>query len=440
MHMKISRKDFTGTGKVYCFTLSQMLKGKANVITLVILLVLAVVSIPVMTLLMGGEKTASSDITSVYVKNDTGYQLALEDVPIINDAFADTSFTEVAEEKKIGDIGASEMYLHLDRKADSFEIEAVTAETKSFSDAEVTQCTEIFSMLLDEARYAQQEATPQQIAVLTGGYSIRTETVSEFLESGEEEDNFDARFGVQMAYSIFVLMLCTFVSSYIIQKVIEEKASKLAELLMVSVKPFAMLLGKILAVMTYVFGLIVSLIVVIGGSYMITGRFIDTSVITEQFAAMGINAESFRISPAAGLVLFVSVLLGYLTVSLFSGLIGTGCSTTEDVEPANMTVVMLVLIGYLAAVIAVAVDTPAINTAVTLIPVVSIFCAPTYYITGSIGIGMVALSWLIQLIVIVLLAYVCAKVYRDLMMYRGNRLKLGGWMAMLGWKHTKEAH
>lgn len=105
-----------------------------------------------------------------------------------------------------------------------------------------------------------------------------------------------------------------------------------------------------------------------------------------------------------------------------------------------MTVVMLVLIGYLAAVIAVAVDTPAINTAVTLIPVVSIFCAPTYYITGSIGIGMVALSWLIQLIVIVLLAYVCAKVYRDLMMYRGNRLKLGGWMAMLGWKHTKEAH
>ena len=106
-----------------------------------------------------------------------------------------------------------------------------------------------------------------------------------------------------MAYSIFVLMLCTFVSSYIIQKVIEEKASKLAELLMVSVKPLAMLLGKILAVMTYVFGLIVSLLAVMVASYAVTGRFADTSVVINQFTAMGINAESFRLSPAAVLVL-----------------------------------------------------------------------------------------------------------------------------------------
>lgn len=436
--MKISRKEFTGTGKVYRFTLGQMLKGKANIITLIILLLIAAFSIPVMTLLMGGEKTVSSDITSVYVKNDTGYELALEDALIKNEIFADTSFTEVAEEKKVKDIGSSEVYLHLKRNAASFEIEAVTAETRDFSEEELSQCTAVFSVLLDEARYAQQEATPQQIAVLTGGYQTKTESVSEFLEG--EQDNFDARFGVQMAYSIFVLMLCTFVSSYIIQKVIEEKASKLAELLMVSVKPLAMLIGKILAVMTYVFGLIVSLAAVMIVSYVLTGHFADTSVITNQFAVMGISTESFRLSPIAVLVILVSILLGYLLISLFSGLIGTGCSTMEDVEPANMVVVMLVLAGYLAAVTAVAVDMPAVNTAVALIPVVSIFCAPTYYITGSIGIGVVVLSWLIQLIVVVFLAYICAKVYRDLMMYRGSRLKLSGWIAMLGRKHTKEAH
>lgn len=436
--MKISRKDFTGTGKVYRFTLGQMMKGKANVITLLILLLTAAVSIPVMTFLMGGEKTVSSDITSVYVKNDTGYELALADALIKDEIFADTSFTEVAEEKKVEDIGSSEVYLHLKRNADSFEIEGVTAEVRDFSEEELSRCMTVFSTLLDEARYAQQEATPQQIAVLTGGYYTKTESVSEFLEG--EEDNFDARFGVQLAYSIFVLMLCTFVSSYIIQKVIEEKASKLAELLMVSVKPLAMLLGKILAVMTYVFGLIVSLAAVLAGSYVLTGRFADTSVITNQFAAMGINAESFRLSPIAVPVILVSILLGYLLISLLSGLIGTGCSTMEDVEPANMAVVMLVIIGYLAAVTAVALDTPAVNTAVALIPVVSIFCAPTYYITGSIGIGTVVVSWLIQLIVVVLLAYICAKVYRDLMMYRGSRLKLGGWIAMLGKKRTKEAH
>ncbi|SDG44381.1 ABC transporter permease [Marvinbryantia formatexigens] len=437
MHMKISRKDFTGTGKVYGFTLSQMLKGPANMIMLIIMLLFAAASIPVMALLMGGEKTTSSDITNVYVKNDTGYELNLAEIPIKNETFADTSFTETTEEMKVEDIGPTEVYLHLKRNVVSFEIEAVTAEIRDFSGQELSQCTEAFSTLLDEARYAQQEATPQQIAVLTGGYSVHTSSVSEFLQGGE--DNFDARFGVQMVYSIIVLMLCTFVSAYIIQKVIEEKASKLAELLMVSVRPLAMLLGKILAVMTYVFGLIAVLIAAMGISCVITGRFIDISVITGQFAAMEINSESFRLSPLAVLVLLASVLLGYLLVSLLSGLIGTGCSSMEDVEPANMAVVMLVMIGYLAAVIAVAVDTPVVNTAVILLPVVSIFCAPTYYIMGSAGIGMVVLSWLIQLAVIALLAYVCAKVYRDLMMYRGSRLKLGGWIAMLGGKRTKEA-
>lgn len=434
--MKISRKDFTGTGKVYCFTLGQMLKGKANIITLFIMLLFAVASIPVMTLMMGGEKAVSSDIKSVYVKNDTGYELDLEEASAKNTIFADTVFVNTTEEMNVENINPADVYLHLQRSAVSFEIEAFTAENKDFSDAELSDCTAVFSLLLDEARYAQQNASPEQIAVLTSSYDTKSESVSEYLEG--EDDNFDARFGVQMTYSIFVIMLCTFVSSFIVQKVIEEKASKLAELLMVSVKPLAMLLGKILAVMTYVFGLMVAVVAAIAASYVITGRFADTSVLTEQFAAMGLNSEAFRLSPVTAVIIVVSLLLGYLTVSLISGLIGTGCSTMEDVEPANLAVVMLVLAGYLVAIVTVAFDTNVVNTIVSLIPVVSIFCAPIRYITGSIGTGTLILSWVIQLVMIILLAYVCAKVYRDLMMYRGNRLKPGAWISMLRQNRTKE--
>ena len=51
--MKISRNDFNGTGSVYRFTLSQMLKGKANIITMLIFFLIAAASIPVMTLVRG---------------------------------------------------------------------------------------------------------------------------------------------------------------------------------------------------------------------------------------------------------------------------------------------------------------------------------------------------------------------------------------------------
>ena len=209
---------------------------------------------------------------------------------------------------------------------------------------------------------------------------------------------------------------------------------------MVSVSPLAMLLGKILAVMTYVFGLAVGLASVYAISWAVTGQFVDTSVLGLQMEAAGFSMEMLKLSPVTILVLVVSLLLGYLQVSLFSGLIGTGCSSTEDVEPANLTVVLLIMAGYFVAMFTGGLGSnPVLAGVVSLIPVASMFCAPVRYIVGDIGIGMVVISWMIQILVILLLAYVCARIYRALMMYRGNRMKLGGWIKMFRQNRGGEA-
>lgn len=452
MHMKIRKSDFTGTGKVYRFTLTQMLKGRANIISLVIFLLLAAASIPVMTLIMGGENAVSPDdtaasagITAVYVRNDTGYELDLGSIPQRNEIFAETEFvdtdlmdTEWSEDTYESAIDPKEAYIHLKRDTEKmcFTIGAYTLEEKDFPDEELDSCVSTLSGLLDEARFTQQNARPEQIATLTSSYETDVESVSEF-QKGEDED-FDARFGVQMLYSVLLMVLCTFAASFIIQKVIEEKASKLAELLMVSVSPLAMLAGKILAVMTYIFGLIASIAAVAGISYVVTGQFIDTSVLG-QLAASVFSTGTPGISPGTALILVVSLLLGYLQISLLSGLIGTGCSTTEDVEPANLTIVLLVMAGYMVATIAAGFGSNSVLAAVlSLCPVVSMFCAPVRYMIGDIGFGMLAVSWIIQFAVILLLGFVCARIYRALMMYRGSRMKLGGWITMFRQNRTRE--
>lgn len=451
--MKLSKNDFTGTGKVFRFTLAQMVKGKANIISTLIFFLLAALSIPVMTLMMGGEKTASSEespdsgITAVYVRNDTGYELDLGSIQKRDEIFAYTEFVDTdtmdiewSEDTYESLIKSAEAYVHLQRDTEKmcFTIGAYTLEDKDFSDEAMDSCLSMLSGLLDEARYIQQNARPEQIALLTGSYETSTQKVSEYLE--EETDNFDARFGVQMIYSMILLFLCTFASSYIIQKVIEEKASKLAELLMVSVSPLAMLVGKILAVMTYIFGLIAGIAAVMGLSYVITGQIADTSVLRQQIASAGILGGALRVSPGTALILVVSLLLGYLQVSLISGLLGTGCSTTEDVEPANLTVVLIIMAGYMVAMITVGLgSSPVLAALVSLCPVTSMFCAPARYIIGDIGFGMLAFSWVIQFAVVLALAYVCGRIYRALMMYRGNRMKLGGWIELLRQNRAKEA-
>lgn len=449
--MKLRKSDFTGTGKVYRFTLSQMMKGKANIISLLIFFLIAAASTPVMTLMMGGDTPASSDepesvgITAVYVKNDTGYKLDLGSIPLRNVSFANTEFVDTAsmnidwsEDTYASLIKSAEAYVRLQKDEEKmcFTVSAYTLEDKDFPDGELDSCVNMLSGLLDEARYAGQDARAEQIAVLASPYNTDVQSVSEYLE--EKEDDFDSRFGVQILYSVALLILCTFVSSFIIQKVIEEKASKLAELLMVSISPLALLVGKILAVMTYIFGLVVSLAAVMGISYTVTGRFADTAVLQQQIQASGISADILHISPAIVLILIVSLFLGYLQVSLLSGLIGTGCSSTEDVEPANLTIVLLVMAGYMAAVITIGLDNPVLTYAVSLCPVASMFCAPVRYLIGDIGFGMLAFSWVIQFAVILLLAYVCARIYRALMMYRGSRMKLGEWISMFRQNGTKE--
>ena len=449
--MKLKKSDFTGTGKVYRFTLSQMMKGKANIISLIIFFLIAAASIPIMTVMMGGDKAASPDnpealgIAVVYVQNDTGYGLDLESVPQRNEIFENTEFVDTdlmnvdwSEDTYESMLQPEEIYVHLQRDEEKmcFSIGAYTLEDKEFTDGDIDSCVGMLSGLLDEARYAGQAARAEQIAVMTSPYNTNVQSVSEYLE--EKEDDFDARFGVQILYSVALLILCTFVSSFIIQKVIEEKASKLAELLMVSVQPLALLVGKILAVMTYIFGLVVSLAAVMGISYAVTGQFADTSVMRQQIAASGISADILNISPVTVLILVVSLFLGYLQVSLLSGLIGTGCSSTEDVEPANLTIVLLVMAGYIAAVMTVGSGNPVLAYVVSLCPVASMFCAPVRYLIGDIGIGMLAFSWVLQLAVILLLAYVCARLYRALMMYRGSRMKLGGWISMFRQNGAKE--
>ena len=60
-------RDLSGTGQVYRFTLSQLLKSRANRVTLIIMVLLAAVSMP-LTALLGGETPETSDtagLTSV---------------------------------------------------------------------------------------------------------------------------------------------------------------------------------------------------------------------------------------------------------------------------------------------------------------------------------------------------------------------------------------
>lgn len=259
-------------------------------------------------------------------------------------------------------------------------------------------------------------------AVETGlSFTNQVMTMEDYLT--RDEVSFDARYVVQYGYSIVVMMITLFSCTYIIRAILEEKSSKLVETLLVSIKSDAMILGKILAVILFVFLMFVIMAIAFAMSYFVTGMFTSTAFVGAFLENMGITSGLFNIGFELIAIVIVSLLLACILLSQIAALSGASCSTMEDMESANMSATMIVIVCYMVTVIASAFGSaPALP--MSLIPFVSAFAAPAYYVTGDIGIWVLVVSWAIQIAMIAIVYKLSGKAYDSLIMYKGKRLKM----------------
>lgn len=401
-------RDLSGTGQVYRFTLSQLLKSRANRVTLIIMVLLAAVSMP-LTALLGGETPETSDtasLTSVRVDNRT--DLALD---FSGDAYwADTDFS--------ADAGEPDAVVTVTGDETGYQVAVVGSES--------TDAGEL-SQLAETARQAVRDA-----CLRAAGLSSRQ--LEALTASTGEEDSHEEGFWVQYGYSILAMILCLMSASYVIRAVVEEKDSRLVELLLVSVKPMALLAGKILAVMAFTFGWLLAMLAGLGVSCGLTAGLLGPGVLQKQLS--GLLAAVPRVQEdlwqAAGvlLVLLVSLGLGYLTMSLIGGVAGACCSGMEEAGEATGPVMLLTMAGYLASCVVGAVPSGPVAVFSTLCPIVSIFCAPVQFAGGNVSIWLVLASWVIQAAVIWGLLTLASRVYAGLIVHRGSRVKLRELMSM----------
>lgn len=401
-------RDLSGTGQVYRFTLSQLLKSRANRVTLIIMVLLAAVSMP-LTALLGGETPETSDtagLASVRVDNRT--DLALD---FSGDAYwADTDFSAGA--------GEPDAVVTITGDETGYQVAVNGSETAHAGE---------LSQLAETARQAVRDA-----CLRAAGLSSRQ--LEALTASTGEEDSHEEGFWIQYGYSILAMILCLMSASYVIRAVVEEKDSRLVELLLVSVKPMALLAGKILAVMAFTFGWLLAMLAGFGVSCGLTAGLMGPGVLQKQLS--GLLAAVPRVQEdlwqAAGvlLVLLVSLALGYLTMSIIGGVAGACCSGMEEAGEATGPVMLLTMAGYLASCVVGAVPSGPVAVFSTLCPVVNIFCAPVQFAGGNVSFWLVLASWAIQAAVIWGLLTLASRVYAGLIVHRGSRVKLRELMSM----------
>lgn len=440
--------ELRGTGEVFRFTLIQTLKSKAFIISVVFMLVMALFSSPVIQLIYGGDsdkKIEHSKIKKAYICNELPFlQDGTEITKDIDDeAYAEVKFVVSSEDvkalsDKLEEEGAQceSIIVHLYVS----EVGGVTVELIRVSGGAVKadDCKELSAILcknLDMYKEQMSGLPAEQLELLHYEYTIEMNYITPdgTLTDDKDKGIGGGQFGVVYAILIIVSMLCIIASSQVATAVVTDKSSRVVELLLTSVRPMALLLGKIFAMLVATIGQIVLMLIAMVISNKITGRLFGvTKTAATTLIPKGVLSN---LTVTNAVIAIVLIALGLLFYAIFAGICGAMVSKMEELQEALKYFTFLSLIGMYGAIAAIiSMQSSSQNIFVKVcevFPLTSPMITPGARIIGVTPISYALIAIVILLILDFVMLTLAARVYEGLITNMGNPMKLKEVVAML---------
>ncbi|HWU87841.1 MAG TPA: ABC transporter permease [Kofleriaceae bacterium] len=222
-------------------------------------------------------------------------------------------------------------------------------------------------------------------------------------------------FAVAYMLAFILYMVITLYGVAVMRSVVQEKASRVMELLVAAVKPRSLMAGKILGVGAA--GLIQVGVWLAMGAILLAYR-------DEVLGAFGI-AGGGRALPELAIgeiaVVLVYFVLGFFFYSAMYAAVGAMVSSEQETQQVQLPVTMLLIVGVLC--LQVVSNDPRGSSAatMTMIPFWSPMLMPMRYVLGGASLGEVALSVAILAVSILVVVRAAAKIYRVGVLMYGKR-------------------
>ncbi len=208
---------------------------------------------------------------------------------------------------------------------------------------------------------------------------------------------------------VLIYLALMFAGQIVAQGVVEEKTSRVVELLLAAVRPWQLMTGKVLGL-----GLIgLVQVLIIGLSGLVAG--------------LATGALDLPGAQAAGILgwLLVWFLLGYALFSFIFASLGALVSRQEDIGGVVTPVTMLLVVGYVIGVSVLPSDPSNTFVAVmSMLPVFSPTLMPIRLAIGGVPVWQSTLALGLIIVTIPLMIAVTARIYRNAVVRSGARVRL----------------
>lgn len=261
-------------------------------------------------------------------------------------------------------------------------------------------------------RFAQQRALDARIAALGGDPAQVRRAVADAgttVTALRPPYRYDVTQIVLGATSGILVYLTLMMSGQsIAQGVVEEKSSRVVELLLATVRPRELMLGKVLGI-----GLLgLTQMVLIGAAALIPAL------------ATGVLASA---SAAVSSVVWIVVwfVLGFAAYALVFAGMGALVSRQEDVGQVTSLPLMLVIIGYAVGILVLPSDPGNhVVAALSLIPTFSPTLMPMRLLMGGVPVWQTVLALALTVAVLPVLLWLAARIYRNAIVRTGTKVRL----------------
>ena len=230
------------------------------------------------------------------------------------------------------------------------------------------------------------------------------ETIS--LQAQTEQDQ--ARFLVANIGAVLILVGIFSFGFTVLTGVVEEKQSRVVEVVLSTVRARDLLMGKVLGI--GVLGIVQLFVFIIAA--LIAARVTDRLVLPST-------------TPGAVVLLAVWFVLGYLLYSTALGFLGALASRQEEASNASTPVTMIAMISYFVAIFSVIEDPDGLVANIaTFVPPSAPFVVPLRAAFDAIPLWQIGVAAVLTVIAIFILFSIGARVYAGAVLQFGGRMKL----------------
>lgn len=432
------KKHFTGFSRIFSFTFSQHIRSKGyKNATIVIALLCLLLPAAIMGLVeyldegeaQSGVETEAADLSalSTVISVDLCDEQAL-------DLSALPLFVQQAGGRQLAvvDMGAD---LTAAGEAAAGSDDTLILVTEKSGEGYSTSI-----LLPDDSGLAQETADSfktvfdqytQGLAAFLAGDKTAGSELSDPAAGDEAEDPLE---GIEDIVSMVVnylniMLMYFFVLIYgqgVANSVVMEKSSKLIETFLVSVRPTAMILGKLLAItaagimqlLTWAASLAISFA---AGTFIVKSMNPQTDMFIIKGFEMLKGLLDGLLSPLNVVLAILLVVAGLLMYCSLAGIGGALASKTEDLSSANVIFTLILVASFLGALAGGGLD-PSSQAAPLLdwIPFTAVMITPGKVLMGSLPLWKTAACLAITLLTALLAACAAGKVYRALVLYKGD--------------------